>query len=109
MSEERRRILKLLEEKKITAVEAEQLLEALGESGRAKTLRILIFKAGGKPTTRVEVPLGLARWAMKFVPEKELAKHGVNPNQIIDAIENDILGKVVDVTEDDRRIEVHIA
>ncbi len=53
MSEERRRILRLLEEKKITAVEAEQLLEALGETVRGKTLRILIFKGEGKPTTRV--------------------------------------------------------
>jgi hypothetical protein len=109
MSEERKRILKLLEDKKITAEEAERLLEALAETPRGKTLRILVFKGGNKPTTRVEIPLGLARWAAKFVPEQELAKHGVNPKQIVEAIENDVLGKVVDVTEDDRRVEVYIA
>jgi len=109
MNEARQRILKLLEEKKITAADAERLLEALAEPPRGKTLRILVFKGGDKPATRVEVPLGIARWAAKFVPGDELARHGVDPKQVIDAIERDVVGKVAEVTEDDRRVEVYIA
>jgi len=109
MNEARQRILKLLEEKKITATDAERLLEALTDTPRGKTLRILVFKGGDKPATRVEIPLGLARWAAKFVPDQELARHGVDPKRIVDAIESDVLGKVAEVTEDDRRVEVYIA
>lgn len=109
MNEARQRILRMLEAKKITAEEAERLLEALAEPPRGKTLRILVFKGGDKPATRVEVPLGLARWAAKFVPGEELARHGVDPKQVIDAIEHDVLGKVAEVTDNDRRVEVYIA
>jgi len=73
MSEERIRILKMVEEKKITAEEAAKLLEAIEspgsdiQNGRAHWLKVRVFQKGSeKPKVRVTVPLSLLKIATKL-------------------------------------------
>ena len=78
MSDERRRILDMLEAGKVSADEAERLLSALGESDdstggrspavRSKYLRVVVEPGGEGQGERVNVrvPLALIRAGMKF-------------------------------------------
>jgi hypothetical protein len=84
MSEERKRILQMVADKKITIDEAERLLSALGgdgQSGRedkdgkggggeAKFLRVVVEKkkgtSGGKDDVNIRVPLVLVKAGVKF-------------------------------------------
>jgi len=88
MSEERLRILKMVEEKKISAEEAAKLLEALestpekAANGRAHWLKVRVFDKGSeKPRVRVTVPISLLKIAGKLggkfhmmMPEEAKAK-----------------------------------
>lgn len=86
MSGERRRILELLAEDRITVDQAEALLRALGggtdasaghagpDSGEAPPARSLQIRVQGKGPrgpgeANITVPLGLARFASRFLPE----------------------------------------
>lgn len=110
MSEEERRILKLLEQGKITAEEADRLLQALGEEKKGgKTLKVFVYKPGrDSPKTRIEVPLSWAKWVLKLVPEKELKKKGIEPEVLKEAITQDIKGKIIDVETEEEKVEVYI-
>lgn len=72
MSEERLRILKLIEEKKVTAEEGLKLLEALGEDAegsgaRPKWFKVRVTKAGReKPTVHVNIPFSFLRAAVRL-------------------------------------------
>ena len=86
MSDESRRILEMLAGGKVTVVEAERLLRALGAAGEAgadaaaapkppKYLRVLV--QDGEDNVNIRVPLGLVRAGMKlksFLPEKARRK-----------------------------------
>ncbi len=109
MSEERRRILRLLEKGKITAEEADRLLSALGEEKGGKTLRVLVYKPGREsPKTRIELPLSWAKWALRFIPQKELRKRGIEPELLTEAITKDLKGKIIDVESEEEKVEVYI-
>lgn len=110
MSEEKRRILKLLEQGKITAEEADRLLSALGEEKKGgKTLRVLIHKPGkDSPKTRIEVPLSWAKWVLRLIPEKELKKKGIDPEILKEAITQNLEGKIIDVEGEEEKVEVYI-
>jgi len=83
VNEERKRILNLLAEGQLTAEEAESLLSALEEtpsaapesrSGPARLLRIYIHDGEDGTVVKVNLPLALARFALKFVPEEQRAQ-----------------------------------
>lgn len=113
-SEERMRILKMVEERKITAEEAAKLLAAIGEGsgttagqrqGRGaqagKWLRIRVTDlATGRSKASVQIPLGLLDAGMKigahFAPEVE----GVDMSNVLDAVHAGVTGKIIDVTDD---------
>lgn len=121
-SEERIRILKMVEEQKITAEEAAKLLAAIGDSagsapaqrqGRGaqagKWLRIRVTDiATGKSKASVQIPLGLLDAGMKigahFAPEVE----GVNMSHVLDAVHSGVTGKIIDVTDDEDGEHVEI-
>jgi hypothetical protein len=68
MSEDRLRILKMVEDKKITAEEAAKLMAAMdtpgGANGKARWLKVRVFEKGAdKPKVRVTVPLTLLKIA----------------------------------------------
>ena len=114
---ERQRILKLLEDKKITADEASRLLDALGEeggAGNAKFLKVRVYdKSTGKAQVNVTLPISIVRWGMQFVPDEARAKldeRNISFDRISDALEHDFLGKLVEVDDEKKneRVEVYL-
>jgi DUF4097 and DUF4098 domain-containing protein YvlB len=114
---ERQRILKLLEEKKITADEASRLLDALGEesgSGRAKFLKVKVFdRSSSEPKVNVTLPVSIVRWGMQFVPDEareKMNERNIDFDRITDALEHDFIGKLIEVEgeKDHERVEVYL-
>jgi hypothetical protein len=114
--DERTRILDLLASGQITTSQASALLEALGgdppppRAATARTLRISIDAkdaGGGKagPRIRVNVPLGLAKFALRFMPAEarsELDARGIDLADLIAALPREAPdGKLVDIDVDD--------
>ena len=92
MDEERKRILKMLEDGKISAAEAEKLLDALSRTEtrpserdlKRKWLHVVVEKDGQR-NVNVKVPLSLLRFGFRFAPfaakmkmhaESRRRKHG---------------------------------
>lgn len=112
---ERERILRLLEDKKITADEAGRLLDALeasGGVGRAKFLKVRVYdKASGRVKVNVTIPTALMRWGLRFVPDDaqmKLNEHHVKFDQIADALETDFQGRLAEVDNEDKNEKVEI-
>ncbi len=122
---ERMQILKMVEEKKISAEDAAKLLAALGETDSAKTagpapspgttgkwfrVRVTDLKSG-KRKVNVNIPLSLVdvgvKMGAKFAPA---GLEGLDMNQVIAAIKSGSEGKIVDVEDeaDGERVEVYI-
>ncbi len=116
MSEERMKILKMLEEKKITTEQAAKLLDALGEpvTGSGKTLKVKVWDMNQeKLKINVRVPLSLVKWGMKFVPEKaqiKMREQNIDMEAVTEAIDKDLIGKIVEVDDDEKgeHVEVYI-
>jgi hypothetical protein len=82
MNEEKARILKMLEDKKITADEAMKLLEALDRTEARPTERELKRKwlhirveKDGKQTVNLKLPLSLLKFGFKFAPHGHRRRH----------------------------------
>lgn len=121
-SEERMKILKMVEEGKISAEEGAKLLAALAESrkpsrksslrgglrGGGRWLRIRVTDTrSGKPKATVNLPLGLMdaglNIAAQYAPD-------VAFDELIDAINEGALGKIIDVVDeqDGEHVEIYI-
>jgi len=83
MNEEKSRILKMLEDKKITADEAMKLLEALDRTQavrpsdrelKKKWLHVRVEK-DGKQTVNLKLPLALLKFGFKFAPQHHARRH----------------------------------
>jgi hypothetical protein len=121
--EERMKILKMLEKGKIKAEEAARLLEAVGEGGaepaagpaakgRGKTLHIRVFRGGSeRPNVNVNVPLSLAKWALKFVPEHAKARVGEKEVDLdeLGTLLDEGVGELVTVEDEDKNERVVIS
>lgn len=125
-TEERMRILKMIDEGKITAEEGAKLLSALSDSrsktsavgvgvgrlgGNARWLRVKVTDVrSGRSKATVQIPIGLMEAGMKigahFAPEVD----GVDMNQIMDALRSGMTGKIVDVLdeEDGEHVEIYV-
>ena len=113
MSEERMQVLKMLEEGKINAEEAEKLLSEIGAGetvqGRtpvkSKMIRIRVFEGSlEKPKVRVSIPISLAKFAMNFVPNEQKARINdlnIDLDEIIRQVEEGAEGHLVDVEDVD--------
>jgi len=119
MQEEKMRILKMLEDRKITAEEAARLLDALpceqpgaDKSRGDKRVRVRVTDPKtGKQTVNLTVPVGLAKFAMKFVPVKtmqELAGEGIDIDSIISQVMSENIGNIVDVESDKANVQISI-
>ena len=124
-ADERMQILKMIENKQITAEEGAKLLSALGETDRAekksplpspgtsgKWFRVRVTDLrSGKRKVNVNIPLGLVDVGMKmgakFAPA---GLEGLDMQQIFAAIKQGGEGKIVDVEdeEDGEHVEVFI-
>ncbi|WP_293177698.1 hypothetical protein [Oceanithermus sp.] len=112
MNEERQRILQLLSEGKISAAEAERLLEALeevpkeaellGRKGAARLLRIHIDDPDSGQV-RVNLPLALARFALKFIPkeqQRQISEAGFDLDELLTSLQSDTPeGKLVEIQD----------
>jgi hypothetical protein len=120
--EERMKILKMVEEGKVTAEDGVKLLAALMDGRRAgaaagssrlpgegRWLRIRVTDiASGRSKASVQIPLGLIDAGMKigahFAPEVE----GVDMSNVMDAVRSGMTGKIIDVTDDEDGEHVEI-
>ncbi len=123
-TEERMKILKMIEEGKISAEEGAKLLTALSEphrgpggpsvprgTGSARWLRVRVTDiATGRAKAAVQIPIGLLDAGMKigahFAPEME----GVDMGQIMEALHSGMTGKIIDATdeEDGEHVEIFV-
>lgn len=120
-TDERLKILKMIDEGKITAEEGARLLAALSESrkpprrtplrgpgGKARMLRIRVTDTlTGKSRATVNVPLGLVDAGMNIASQYA---PGVAFDELIEAINAGAEGKIIDVydEEDGEHIEIFI-
>jgi hypothetical protein len=127
MNAERMRVLEMLEQGKITAAEAAELLRALGEedgqerevprSGRTgdqpRWFRIRVTDTNtGRSRANVSIPYGMVNFGMRFAPGAAFSfrKKGM-PRQVDDLLEALRTGKrgtIFDVTDNSEgdRIEI---
>lgn len=119
-SEERIKILKMVEDGKISAEEAANLLKALGKQERRRTpltegdarwLRVRITDLDSdKASVNVNLPINIVNVGLKmgarFIPEFE----GLDLEELGDALRQGLTGKIVDVVdeEDRQHVEVYI-
>jgi len=116
MSDEKDRVLKLLEEKKITAEEAAKLLDAIkGSAGgdrRNRFLKVRVFdRNSDRAKVNVTLPIGLVKWGMNFIPNEAKAKieeQEIDMKLITEALEKGVTGKIVDVDDDEKGQHVEI-
>jgi hypothetical protein len=125
--EERMKILKMIEEGKISASEGAKLLAVLAEDRRSsldpavpgkpgrpgapRTLRVRVTDiASGRSKASVQIPLALVDAGMKigahFAPEVE----GVDMSNVMDALRSGVTGKIIDVVDDEdgEHVEIYI-
>ncbi|HEX7974380.1 MAG TPA: hypothetical protein VF498_08230 [Anaerolineales bacterium] len=120
-SEERVKILKMIEDGKITAEEGAKLLAALSESrktvkkpslqrpgGSARWLRVRVTDMNtGKPKATVNLPLGLVDAGLNIASQYA---PGIAFDQLVEAINAGAEGKIIDVMdeEDGEHVEIFI-
>ncbi len=123
-AEERMKILKMIEEGKLSAEDGAKLLAALSDgrrgqasgastraAGAGRWLRIRVTDiATGRSKASVQIPLGLIDAGMKigahFAPEVE----GVDMSNVMDAVRSGMTGKIIDVTDDEdgEHVEIYV-
>lgn len=126
-TEERIRILKLIQEGKVTAEEGAKLLSALSSNAnKTKKPRVPTAPPGGKTPrwfrvrvtdlvtgktkTSVNIPLGLMEWGLKIGAQYAPEVQGLDMNQLTEMLQAGAMGKVVDVIdeEDGEHVEIYI-
>lgn len=122
-TEERMKILKLIEEGKISAEEGAKLLSALSDSRKgppvpprppgagARMLRVRVTDTRtGRSKASVQIPLALVDAGLKigahFAPEVQ----GVDMSNVMEALRMGVTGKIIDVTdeEDGEHVEIFV-
>ena len=114
MSEEKRMILEMLKEGKISVEEAEQLLEKAMPGGSTedaprnkkpnskKFLRIRVTEED-KVKANVNIPIALAEVGLNLIPKDKLKVDGkqINMDQILKLIEEGTEGELVNIDAED--------
>lgn len=124
MNEEISRILKMVEEGKITSDKAQELIEALGDKNTSiqqaapdddimnKMLKIKV-KSNDGDDVNVNLPIKFIKTMLKSFGKLPIntgmkGMENIDLNVISDAIDNGITGKIVDVHTNDEDVEVSI-
>ncbi|SRR6056297_2182439 len=123
MSEERKRILKMLDEGKINVDEAEELLSTVedsvesGSSGaipvrsteEASALKIIVTEAG-EEEVNISIPMQLVKMLKSFIPasaKEKLDEKGVSIDKVMEQIKKGAFdGKLVDIKEGKSHVEI---
>ena len=128
MNEEVLRVLKMVEEGKITADKAKDLIDALNNSNRTndsdaqivisenknyedKFLRIKVLRAEGDKVN-VQLPIKIIREVLKVTGKLPIKTEGLDGvdieqlmNTIVTCLDNEAMGEIVDVTSNKGDIE----
>jgi hypothetical protein len=121
-TEERMRILKMIEEKQITAADGAKLLEALqtgpagseegtAPGGRARWLRVRVTdRASGRAKVNVNIPIGLMEVGLKMGARFAPDMAGMDLSAVQTAIRQGMQGKILEVDdeEDGEHVEVFV-
>lgn len=125
--EERMKILKMVEDGKVSAEDGAKLLAAMDDSRKApprpmpviapgntagnRWLRIRVTDTkSGRSKVNVNIPMGLVnvglKMGAKFAPDMD----GIDVQQITDAINSGMTGKIIDVMdeEDGEQVEIYV-
>ena len=128
--EERMKILKMVEDGKVSAEDGAKLLAALddtrkggtrgmppmpppapGNTASGRWLRIRVTDAGtGRQKVNVNIPMGLVnvglKMGAKFAPDID----GMDMQQITEAINTGMTGKIIDVVDDEdgEHVEIYV-
>ena len=119
-TEERMKILKMIDEGKLSAEEGAKLLSALSAgrsgpapftAGGARWLRVRVTDLGtGRTKATVQIPISLMEAGMKigahFAPEVA----GVDMNEVMTALRAGMTGKIIDAMdeEDGEHVEIYV-
>jgi hypothetical protein len=120
-SEERLKILKMIEDGKITAEEGTRLLGALSKQkqrreglseGSPRWLRVRVLDLNsGKESVRVNLPISLVNVGMKmgarFIPD---AEQETVMEDLAQALNQGMTGKIVDIIDEEegQRVEIFV-
>ena len=123
-AEERMRILKMIDEGKISAEEGAKLLSALGESrrgpnlstqprgfGGARWLRVRVTDiATGRSKATVQIPISLMEAGMKIGAQFAAEVNGVDISDVLKAVRAGMTGKIIDVIDekDGEHVEIFV-
>ncbi len=119
---ERLKILKMIQENKITPNEGLQLLEALGEdkgactaagmainSKGARFLRVRVTDTNtGKQKVNIRLPLGVVNTGIKIGAKFSTQVQGLDEKQLTEMINSGEIGQIVDVMDDKDHEHVEI-
>ena len=126
MENEKIRILKMVEDGKLTAEEAMKLIESMGKTDLVKVpdhskrgsgprfLKIRVYEDGTKkPKVNIAIPLGLAKIVTKFLPgsaKMELNNRKIDLEDLISTITDATEGKILEIhdEEDNEHVEIVI-
>jgi hypothetical protein len=126
MNEERMMILKLLKDGKITADEAANLLETIERTtspkqvqeeepepikGQGKFFRVKITDAtNGKIRANIRIPLSVMGAGAKFGAHFAPQINGIENEELMQAVRDGEVGKILDVfdDEDNEHVEIYI-
>jgi len=116
MKDEIARIIAMLQEGKINAEEAEQLISAIKEGEQepqpkkgflGKMLKVRI-KSATRDNVVVNVPINIVKFALKMghgiawsIPEAKAYAEEIDIDLLMNAIDNEIVGKIVDIQTDE--------
>ncbi len=125
MSEERKKILEMLDDGKISVEEAEELLSTVedtaeagsGESTlvesseEASALRIIVVEDGAEEVN-ISIPIQLVKMLENLIPVKakdKLADKGISIKKLIQQIEKGSFdGKLVDIKDGKSHVEIKL-
>lgn len=106
MKEEIKKILKMVEQGKITSEEGFKLIDALLPQDRIKEKRLLkiYIKSEDGDVVNIKVPLSLLKFGMKFVPKDKyhlLKEHNIDIDSLLSSLTEDFEGELVDIKSEE--------
>lgn len=117
MAEDRLKILEMLAAGKISAAEANDLLESVKTKDETRAVNKKRFlkvrvSEGGKEKVNVNVPLSLAKLILKFIPEnarEEMVEKGIDLENLVSSLTDEFpMGKIVSVEDGDDNVEIYV-
>lgn len=120
VSEEKIQILEMVEEGKITASEASELLAALESIEEeivprtgVKWLKVRVHTMDDEPKVNVNIPISLVdvglKLAKRYDPKlKESGLDKIDLDEILEAVKDGAEGKIVDVVDEEEQTKIKV-